>query len=226
MDEIQALFGRIAPVYDAFNDALSLGLHHVWKRMAVQWVAPPSGSIVLDLCCGTGDLAYLLAQVVGMQGQVYGVDFARPMLAQAQRRYPAPQITWVEGDVLTLPFADRSCQGVTMGYGFRNVRDRRRCLQEIQRVLQPGYRAALLDFHRPADPLMQAFQRAYLEALVVPLAQGFGLGPDYAYIWESLQRFPTGPEQVALAKTLGFHAVHYPLMGSLMGVLVLTRPAD
>jgi demethylmenaquinone methyltransferase/2-methoxy-6-polyprenyl-1,4-benzoquinol methylase len=225
--EIRDLFDRIAPVYDQLNNWLSLGQHRIWKLMAVKWSNPHPGNIGLDLCCGSGDLAQLLARQVGATGQVYGVDFSPALLAQAEQRsehqYPPPPITWVEADALDLPFPDNYFDCATMGYGLRNVTDIARCFSQLYRVLKPGAKAALLDFHRPAQPAMRAFQQWYLDNVVVPVAQQLGLTEEYAYIAPSLERFPTGPEQVRLAKEAGFAATHYPIAIGMMGVLVLTK---
>ncbi|MGF1481243.1 MAG: bifunctional demethylmenaquinone methyltransferase/2-methoxy-6-polyprenyl-1,4-benzoquinol methylase UbiE [Cyanophyceae cyanobacterium] len=220
--DIQALFDRIAPVYDRLNDRLSFGLHRVWKLMAVKWCEPQAGDVALDLCCGSGDLALLLAQRVGKTGKVVGVDFSPEQLAIASQRTAA--IDWIVADALSLPFAENFFDCATMGYGLRNVTDIPRCLQELRRVLKPGATAAILDFHRPSQPLMQAFQQWYLQNLVVPTAQSFGLTQEYAYIAPSLERFPTSKEQVKLACQTGFEsATHYKIAGGIMGVLVLTN---
>lgn len=232
--QVQSLFNRIAPVYDELNDQLSFGLHRVWKRMAVRWVNPPRGGLCLDLCCGTGDLALLLAQAVGAEGRVYGVDFACDLLAVAagrsQRYRPLPAIVWQQGDALALEFADNTFDGATLGYGLRNVTDIPRCLAELHRVLKPGATAAILDMNRPisawgpwAEALGQ-FQRWYLATVVVPNAARLGVREEYAYINPSLERFPQGPEQVELAKAAGFlAATYFPLAGGLMGMLVLQK---
>jgi demethylphylloquinol methyltransferase len=225
--EIRDLFDRIAPVYDQLNNGLSLGQHRVWKRMALKWSAADSGDTCLDVCCGSGDLAQLLARQVGVTGQVYGVDFSSGLLAIAEQRiknqYPPLPIRWVEANALDLPFADNYFDAATMGYGLRNVTDIPRCLSELYRVLKPGAKAAILDFHRPKAPLMRAFQQWYLENAVVPAAERLGLTEEYAYIAPSLERFPTGPEQVSLAQKAGFAATHYPIAGGMMGVLVVTK---
>ncbi len=226
--EIQALFNRIAPVYDTLNQELSFGLHQVWKRMAVKWTEAQPGETALDVCCGSGDLALLLAQAVGQAGSVVGLDFAPAQLAIAQERgrdrYPGHDLTWLEGDALALPFADATFDCATMGYGLRNVVDIPQALRELHRVLKPGTKAAILDFHRPLNPTIQALQTWYLDTIVVPAADRLGLQQDYAYIMPSLERFPQGPEQVTLARTAGFeNAIHYPIMGGLMGVLVVTK---
>lgn len=222
--DIQALFDRIAPQYDALNDWLSLGQHRIWKRMAVKWSYAPQGGTCLDLCCGSGDLAILLSRQVGPSGQVFGLDFSPAQLAIAQQRPRSAPITWVEGDALALPFDDNQFDAITMGYGLRNVVDIATSLKEMVRVLKPGATAAILDFHRPDNPQIQAFQRWYLDTLVVPVAQMMGLRDEYAYLWPSLERFPAGPSQVQMAQQAGFaHATHYTLAGGLMGILVATK---
>lgn len=226
---IQAIFNRIAPVYDQLNDWLSLGQHRTWKLMTVQWSHPQPGDTCLDLCCGSGDLAYLLAQQVGKTGQVFGVDFSVEQLAIASRREqpilsPCSPIHWVEGDALHLPFPDHYFDCATVGYGLRNVTDISRCLQELHRVLKPGAKVAILDFHRPKNPLMASFQQWYLQNFVVPLAAQFNLTQEYAYINSSLEKFPRGTEQIALGLQAGFAtATHYPIAGGMMGVLLLTK---
>lgn len=226
--EIRNLFDRIAPVYDQLNNWLSLGQHRIWKLMAVKWSSPQPGNIYLDLCCGSGDLAQLLARRVGETGKVYGVDFSPAQLAIAQTRiagiYPLPSINWVEANALDLPFEDNYFDGATMGYGLRNVTDIPQCLKELCRTLKPGAQAAILDFNRSTHLPVRAFQQWYLESIVVPCAQNFGLTEEYAYLAPSLERFPTGSEQVALALQSGFaKATHYPIAGGMMGVLVLSK---
>jgi demethylmenaquinone methyltransferase/2-methoxy-6-polyprenyl-1,4-benzoquinol methylase len=226
--QVQTIFNRIAPVYDQMNDWLSLGQHRIWKQMAVKWSQAKPGDSCIDLCCGSGDLALRLARQVGTGGCVYGVDFSPAQLAIAQERsqhqYPRPPISWVEADVLNLPFADNYFDAATMGYGLRNVTDIPCCLKELHRVLKPGAKAAILDFHRPSNQQIRTFQQFYLDTIVVPVAHYLGLAEEYAYISPSLDRFPTGKEQVQLASQAGFAtATHYPIANGMMGVLVVTK---
>ncbi|AKG21867.1 bifunctional demethylmenaquinone methyltransferase/2-methoxy-6-polyprenyl-1,4-benzoquinol methylase UbiE [Calothrix sp. 336/3] len=226
--EIRDIFDRIAPVYDQLNDWLSLGMHRVWKEMTVKWSNVQPGDTCLDLCCGSGDITLRLARRAGKQGHVYGVDFSCQLLAVARERSRQMSglspITWVEGDVLDLPFEDNYFDGATMGYGLRNVTNIPRSLQELYRVLKPGAKAAILDFHRPNNPLASTFQQWYLDKLVVPIAEQMGLKAEYAYISPSLDRFPSGGEQVQIAQEIGFaQATHYPIANGMMGVLVLTK---
>ena len=227
--EVKAIFNKIAPVYDRLNDLLSLGIHKIWKQMAVMWSEPNYGSTCLDLCCGSGDLAYLLAKCVGSTGQVFGVDFSVEQLAIARNRQPPlldkiSPIHWVEADALSLPFADNYFDCATMGYGLRNVSDIPLCLQELYRVLKPNAKAAILDMHYPSNSGIRWFQKWYLDTVVVPVARNLGLTKEYAYISPSLTKFPTGIKQIALAYKAGFiNAKHYPIFGGMMGILVITR---
>lgn len=226
--EIQAIFNRIAPQYDDLNQWISLGQHRIWKKMAVQWSGVQPGDTALDVCCGSGDLALLLAKKVGLFGKIIGLDFATQQLAIAAdkqtRLCPQLDIDWQAGDALQLPFADQTFDGATMGYGLRNVTNIPLALEELCRVLKPGKNVAILDFHRPEDQAKQAFQQWYMQTVVVPLAERFRLTAEYEYIQPSIERFPTGKVQVELAKNAGFsEAIHYPLAGDMMGVLVATK---
>jgi demethylphylloquinol methyltransferase len=227
--DIQAIFNRIAPVYDRLNNDLSLGMHWVWKQMTVSWSAAKPGDNCLDLCCGSGDLTQLLAKQVKPNGTIIGADFAPAQLEQAAARIvsiypPINCIDWVEADALNLPFADNYFDAATMGYGLRNVTDIPRCLAELHRVLKTDAKVAILDFHRPANNLVRRFQQWYLDEIVVPKASQLGMMNEYAYLNPSLDRFPTGAEQVKLGLAAGFsHAIHYPIASGMMGVLVLTK---
>jgi demethylmenaquinone methyltransferase/2-methoxy-6-polyprenyl-1,4-benzoquinol methylase len=137
------MFDRIAPVYDVMNRVMTMGLDLRWRRITAQAVVR-SGDRVLDACCGTGDLA-LAAQKAG--GTVTGLDFSSRMLERARRK--APGVTWVEGDLLALPFEDASFEVATVGFGVRNVADVPRALTELRRVLVAGGRVGILEITQP-----------------------------------------------------------------------------
>jgi demethylmenaquinone methyltransferase/2-methoxy-6-polyprenyl-1,4-benzoquinol methylase len=227
--DIQAIFNRIAPVYDRLNNDLSLGVHWIWKQMAVSWSGAKIGDICLDLCCGSGDITQLLAKQVGQSGRVVGADFASSQLKIAADRVadiypPLTNIEWVEADALNLPFDDNYFDAATMGYGLRNVIDIPQALLELHRVLQPGAKVAILDFHHPRNQLVRRFQQWYLDAIVVPQAAELGMRTEYAYLNPSLERFPTGRKQEELALAAGFsQATHYPIAGGMMGILLATK---
>lgn len=221
---VRQLFDQIAPRYDQLNDLLSLGLHRLWKRQAVAWIRPSAGQHLLDLCCGTGDLALLLAARVRPGGTVLGLDAAAEPLEIAAARgrlQPWLPLRWQQGDALATGLPAASADGAVMAYGLRNLADPAAGLLELRRLLRPGGRAAVLDFNRPSEPVA-SIQRLYLRRLVVPTAERFGVREHYAYLEASLRCFPSGPEQEALAAQAGFRlARHRPLAAGLMGVLQL-----
>ncbi|AQK44717.1 2-phytyl-14-beta-naphthoquinone methyltransferase chloroplastic [Zea mays] len=228
--ERQALFSRIAPVYDHLNDVLSLGQHRTWKRICVSWSRAKMGDRVLDLCCGSGDLAFLLSQKVGLDGEVMAVDFSSQQLQTAAGRQEQrwklcyKNIKWIEGDALDLPFTDCYFDAVTVGYGLRNVVDKSKAMQEIYRVLKPGSRASILDFNKSSSLFTASLQSWAIDNVVVPLASGYGLTEEYKYLKSSISQYLTGEELEKLAKEAGFCAAkHYELGGGLMGNLVATR---
>lgn len=226
-EEIKTLFNQIAPVYDQMNDGLSFGIHRIWKAMTVKWSNPRNGGLALDLCCGTGDITFLTAKSL-KGGKVIGVDFSCELLAEAKRKqqtkFLRSEIAWLEGDVLDLPFEDSYFDSATMGYGLRNVTNIPRCLGEIKRVLKPHRQVAILDFHKPEADWVANSQKWYLDNVVVRLADFLNIKAEYEYIYPSLERFPQGKEQINLALEAGFsHAIHYPLLGGIMGILVLTK---
>ena len=175
-----------------------------------------------------GDLAFVLAEAVGKSGSVTAVDFSCQLLDaardRAQLELPASAIDWLEGDALALPFEADCFDAATMGYGLRNLTDIPQGLRELHRVLKPGATVAILDMHRPSSPVFRAIQDWYLDALVVPAATELGVKSEYEYIAPSIDRFPTGDEQVRLAREAGFdRAVHYTTIGGMMGFLVATK---
>lgn len=223
---VRDLFEQIAPRYDTLNDLLSLGLHRLWKRQAVLWLRPAPGQILLDLCCGTGDLALLLAARVRPGGRVLGLDSAAAPLALAARRAARQAwlpLRWRQADALDTGLPAAWADGAVMAYGLRNLADPAAGLRELHRVLRPGGRAALLDFNRlPPGAAVADFQRSYLRRVVVPAARIFNLEEHYAYLEASLARFPTALEQESLARAVGFaSARHRPLASGLMGLLEL-----
>ncbi|KAI3516199.1 hypothetical protein L1887_15110 [Cichorium endivia] len=226
----QALFSRIAPVYDDLNDVLSLGQHRIWKRMAVNWSGAKEGNSVLDLCCGSGDLAFLLSQKVGLNGEVTGLDFSREQLIVASKRQQLRakpcyrNLKWVEGDAINLPYPDCYFDAITMGYGLRNVIDKYKAMKEVYRVLKPGSKASILDFNKSTDGFMTSIQGWMIDNIVVPVAAGYGLTEEYRYLKSSIQEFLTGEELEHLALESGFSSArHYEVGGGLMGNLVATR---
>lgn len=185
---------------------------------------------MLDLCCGSGDLAFLLSQKVGLDGQVSGFDFSREQLSVASTRQDLlwkncyKNIEWVEGDAQNLPFTDNYFDAITMGYGLRNMVDKRKALHEMYRVLKPGARVSILDFNKSTSSLITLFQELMIDNVVVPVASSYGLSKEYEYLKSSIDEFLTGRELEILGKEVGFsNCMHYEIAGGLMGNLVAMR---
>ncbi len=225
-DTVFRLFDQTAGTYDLLNDLLSLGLHRLWKRQAVALLQPWSGARIVDLCCGTGDLALLLAERVRPHGCVIGVDGSAAALAKARRRateQPWLPLEFIHGDVLALPLPPGMADGVMMAYGLRNLTSAAAGLRVIRHLLRPHGRGVVLDFNRPSHPLWAQAQRSYLQQVVVPVARMVDLEAEYAYLGRSIATFATGLQQETLAHQAGFAvARHHPIAGGLMGLLELT----
>ena len=211
-DEVRTMFDRIAPVYDAMNRAMTLGLDRRWRRLTARAVVRRGGKI-LDACCGTGDLA-LAGRAAG--GEVVGVDFSEAMLARARRK--APEMEWVQADAAALPFPDESFDAVTVGFGIRNLADLEGGLRELARVLKPGGRLGCLEITRPRG-ILRPFFRVWFDGLVPAAGKVLPGGAAYSYLPASVRRFP-GPEDLAAAmRRAGFGQVSWRLLGG--GIVAL-----
>jgi demethylmenaquinone methyltransferase / 2-methoxy-6-polyprenyl-1,4-benzoquinol methylase len=211
-DGVRRMFDRIAPVYDAMNRLMTAGLDQRWRRIAAEAAVHP-GDRVLDVCCGTGDLA-LAAHAVG--GRVTGLDFSERMLDRAVRK--SEEIEWRRGDALRLPFGDESFDAVTVGFGVRNLGDLNRGLAELRRVLRPGGRAAVLEITQPRGPLA-VFYRLWFDGLVPIAGRVLPGGSAYTYLPASVRRFPAPVELAELMRRVGFDPVAYRLFAG--GIVAL-----
>jgi demethylmenaquinone methyltransferase/2-methoxy-6-polyprenyl-1,4-benzoquinol methylase len=212
------MFDRIAPVYDAMNRAMTLGLDRRWRRLTAEAVVRP-GDRVLDACCGTGDLALADARV---GGRVTGVDFSKEMLARAERK--APEFDWVQADAAALPFPDGSFDSVTIGFGIRNLADLEAGFRELARVLVPGGRLGCLEITRPRG-VLRPFFRVWFDGLVPVAGKVLPGGAAYSYLPASVRRFP-GPEDLAAAmEGAGLAGVGWRLLGGGIVALHVGRRA-
>ena len=220
-DAVRTMFDRIAPIYDAMNRVMTAGLDLRWRRLAASAAVRP-GDRVLDAACGTGDLA--VAALRAGAASVTGVDFSPRMLERARRK--APAITWVEGDLLALPFADASFDAATIGFGIRNVSDLELGLRELRRVLRPGGRLAILEITRPRGRLRPFFS-LWFDRIVPAAGRLLPGGSAYAYLPASVRRFPAAEELASLVAVAGFTDVGFRLLaGSIVALHSGTAVAE
>jgi demethylmenaquinone methyltransferase/2-methoxy-6-polyprenyl-1,4-benzoquinol methylase len=209
---VRSMFDRIAPVYDSMNRLMTAGLDQRWRREAAEAVVRP-GDRVLDACCGTGDLA-IAGAAAG--GRVTGIDFSEPMLERA--RLKAPDIEWIMGDALALPFADGSFDAATVGFGVRNLSELDKGLRELRRVLRPGGRLAILEITRPRG-LLAPFYRLWFDVLIPVAGKVLPGGSAYTYLPASVRRFPDPRGLAELLDEAGFDEIRWRLFAG--GIVAL-----
>ena len=212
---VRRLFNTIAGRYDLITRLLSYGQDRRWKVRVAALSAAGPGTRVLDLACGTGDIAFALAS---RGAQVVGLDITHRMLQLARAKKRGPH--FVTGDMLALPFGNDAFDVVTTGYGLRNVPDLSRAIAEAWRVLRPGGTFVSLDFNRPANSIVRAAYLSYLTIAGSTLGYILHRDPDtYRYIPESIRRYPGAVEVNSMIRRAGFSKSEYlPILGGLMAI--------
>jgi demethylmenaquinone methyltransferase/2-methoxy-6-polyprenyl-1,4-benzoquinol methylase len=208
---VRGMFGRIAPRYDRANHLLSFQIDRLWRARTVRrvhHVLERPGARALDICCGTGDLLISLARY----GPMLGSDFCHPMLVGAKkkirRRRAHAQV--FESDALALPLRDASLDLITVAFGFRNLANYEAGLREMRRVLKPGGMAAILEFSQARGGLFGSIYGFYSRRILPALGGAISGSRDaYAYLPESIRKFPTAPELADAMRAAGFTEVRF-----------------
>jgi len=247
--QVRAMFDRIAGVYDPLNTAMTAGLHHRWRARAAEEARVGPGSRVLDVATGTGDLAIELGRRVSPGGEVLGSDFSEAMLSLARAKAESadprgvkPRFEWA--DALELPYADDSFDAATVGFGVRNFSDLHRGLTEMARVVRPGGRVVILEMTTPTRPPLSFFYRLWFDRLVPQIGRLTGavaalvsrlrgseengtIADAYAYLPDSVRRFP-GPEELAAEmERAGLRDIYYLLTaGGIIAIHAGTVPVE
>jgi demethylmenaquinone methyltransferase / 2-methoxy-6-polyprenyl-1,4-benzoquinol methylase len=222
--QVRAMFDRIARLYDRMNTVMTAGLHHKWRRRAVDLAAVDLGDRVLDVATGTGDLAFELARRIGPGGEVIGVDFSEAMLELARAKSPAQappgmNVQFKSGNALALDFPDGAFAAATVGFGARNFSDLERGLREMTRVVRPGGHVVVLEITTPTRPPLSTFFDLWFDRLVPALGRVAGDSQAYSYLPNSVKRFP-GPEPLAaLMARAGLTSVRYVITAG--GIIAL-----
>jgi demethylmenaquinone methyltransferase / 2-methoxy-6-polyprenyl-1,4-benzoquinol methylase len=220
---VRDMFSDIAPRYDLLNHLLSFSMDNRWRRLTAEKfrrILRRTDARVLDLCCGTGDLAFafevervdVIRDSTAHRMPILGCDFAYPMVERARKKARTDSHTaeFINGDALNMPFPDASFDLVASAFGFRNLANYERGLREIARVLKPGGRIAILEFSEPTNHAMAGMYRFYFKR-ILPVVGGVisGNRAAYAYLPSSVSNFPSPPELGKLLFNAGFLGVRH-----------------
>lgn len=210
---VRGVFGSVASKYDLMNDAMSLGIHRVWKDAMMDWLAPRAGQRLLDVAGGTGDISF---RFLKRAGEAYAtvLDLTEEMLVEGRKRAEAERLadrlTWVVGDAMALPFADASFDVYTVSFGIRNMTDPQQVLDEAFRVLRPGGRLMVLEFSQVPNELLRKVYDLYSFHIIPRLGQAIARDRDsYQYLVESIRRFPDQETFLGMLRKAGFENAAY-----------------
>ncbi len=225
---IQAMFNSIAKSYDRTNAVLSFQLHKRWNRELVRLVVTPqSPAVFLDLCCGTGEIAYTHLTQTDVPCQTHFLDFSQEMLTCAKEKairlniHPPHQLVFTQADAQAIPLPDASVDCATIAYGIRNVKDPSKCIREVFRVLKPGGTFGILELTEPTNPVLRFGHSVYLRVFLPIIGRCMSANQDaYQYLCNSIHAFV---QPVILEKALikaGFtRIVRQSLSGGIATIL-------
>lgn len=221
---VRGVFDSVASRYDLMNDAMSLGLHRLWKRAAATIARPMPGEAILDLAGGTGDLAALLWNRMKRQGQLVVADINAAMLTLGRDRLldlgMVADVDFVQADAESLPFADGSFDCLSIAFGLRNVTHKQRALEAMTKALRPGGRLVILEFSQPRLGPLNAVYDRYSFSWLPRLGQWLaGDGDSYRYLAESIRRHPDQDRLKSMMEQAGLEGVRYfNLSGGVVAV--------
>lgn len=227
-ERVRGMFAEIAPRYDLVNRLLSGGIDVLWRRTTVRRAPPPPVGAILDVCCGTGDLALAYAAAASPDVRLVASDFCRPMLERGEVKgeKAGRAIEWVEADAMELPFATAEFDLVTVAFGLRNIADTARGLAEMARVTKPGGRLAILEFSLPRSAAVRSGYLWYFRNVLPRLGNAVARNRSdaYTYLNESVEEFPSGERLASLVQQAGYEQVEsVPLTFGIAALTIATR---
>lgn len=210
---VHGVFTNVASKYDIMNDAMSMGVHRIWKDAMMDWLAPREGMKLLDVAGGTGDISFRFLKRAG-GGHATVFDMTQSMLDEGRLRADAESLQnsldWVCGDAMALPFEDNTFDAYTISFGIRNVTRIQDAINEAYRVLKPGGRFLVLEFSTIPNPAMQWAYDRYSFNIIPPLGQIIANDRDsYQYLVESIRKFPKQEQFAQMIRDGGFSQVKY-----------------
>lgn len=210
---VQGVFSSVASKYDVMNDAMSFGIHRIWKDAMMDWLAPRPDQKLLDVAGGTGDISFRFLKRAG-RGHATVLDLTEPMLIEGRKRAEAnamsDSLDWVVGDAMHLPFDDNTFDVYTISFGIRNVTRPQEALNEAFRVLRPGGRLMVLEFSQIPNELMQKVYDLYSFNIIPRLGQVIANDRDsYQYLVESIRKFPDQDTFLGMVRQAGFENAKY-----------------
>ncbi|PCJ73760.1 MAG: bifunctional demethylmenaquinone methyltransferase/2-methoxy-6-polyprenyl-1,4-benzoquinol methylase UbiE [Rhodobacteraceae bacterium] len=210
---VHGVFTNVASKYDVMNDAMSMGVHRIWKDAMMDWLAPRKGMKLLDVAGGTGDISFRFLKRAG-GGHATVFDMTQSMLDAGRLRAEAESMSdnldWVCGDAMALPFEDNTFDAYTISFGIRNVTRIQDAINEAYRVLKPGGRFLCLEFSTIPNPAMQWAYDRYSFNVIPPLGQIIANDRDsYQYLVESIRQFPKQEQFAQMIRDGGFSQVKY-----------------
>jgi demethylmenaquinone methyltransferase / 2-methoxy-6-polyprenyl-1,4-benzoquinol methylase len=214
-ERVQRMFGEIAPHYDRMNHLLSMNVDRYWRWFAVNKLRPQAGEPILDVCTGTGDLAFAFQRATGGQSEIVATDFCREMLDIGRRKQSklgvGAELTFVEADAQSLPLADDRFAVVSVAFGLRNVADTMRGLAEMTRVCRPGGQVAILEFSTPRWQPLRAIYLFYFHHILPRIGQLFARNRSaaYEYLPATVAQFPDGEALAERMRAVGLKNIKY-----------------
>lgn len=210
---VQGVFSSVASKYDVMNDAMSFGIHRIWKDAMMDWLAPRAGQKLLDVAGGTGDISFRFLKRAG-HGHATVLDLTEPMLIEGRKRAEAnamsDSLDWVVGDAMHLPFESNTFDVYTISFGIRNVTRPQEALNEAFRVLRPGGRLMVLEFSQIPNELMQKVYDLYSFNIIPRMGQVIANDRDsYQYLVESIRKFPDQDTFLGMVRQAGFENAKY-----------------
>lgn len=222
-DRVHSVFEKIYKNYDQMNSVISFKQHIRWRKDTMKRMNVQKGQHALDICCGTADWTIALAEAVGPDGKVIGLDFSENMLKIGEKKvkdHKLNQVTLIHGNAMALPFEDNSFDYVTIGFGLRNVPDYLQVLQEMHRVLKPGGIGVCLETSQPEMFGFKQLYYFYFQHIMPLFGKIFAKSyEEYSWLQESARDFPGMKELAGMFQKAGFANVSYkPYSGGVAAV--------